>query len=111
MPGTETPGGFGCKACGYQTILVKAVCPVCGSAEMTGLEGARTGNVLEFVPVLFPPENLKTLGTYVSLLVALDNGCRTFGIFLGDPKDIDVGTRVVLSRLDQDSKALFFDRG
>ena len=78
---------------------------------MVELEGGNKGEVLEFVPVLFPPENLKGLRQYVSVLVKLDNGCRAFGIFLGDPEKIKVGASVVVSKADKDSNALFFDMG
>ena len=107
----QVPGCFGCNTCGYQSTLFKAICPACGAAEMVELERASRGKVLEFVPVFFPPENLKDLRQYVSVFVKLDNGCQTFGIFLGDPDKIKVGTPVVLSSFDKDSKALFFDMG
>jgi len=107
----QVPGCFGCNTCGYQSTMFKAVCPACGAAEMVELEGGNKGEVLEFVPVLFPPENLKGLRQYVSVLVKLDNGCRAFGIFLGDPEKIKVGASVVVSKVDKDSNALFFDMG
>lgn len=86
----QVPGCFGCNTCGYQSTMFKAVCPACGAAEMVELKGLRQ---------------------YASVLVKLDNGCRAFGIFLGDPGKIKVGASVVVSKVDKDSNALFFDMG
>ena len=70
---------------------------------------AAGGEILDFVPVLYPPENLRDLVRYVSVLVRLDNGCRVFGVFLGDPAQIQIGTPVVVSRMDEEKKVPFFD--
>ncbi|MBI2528953.1 MAG: hypothetical protein HYY95_10085 [Candidatus Rokubacteria bacterium] len=72
-------------------------------------EAATGGHVVDFVPVLYPPENLKGLGRYVSVLVRLDNGCQVFGVFRGDPERIRVGTPVVVSQGDAAEKVPFFD--
>ena len=69
--------------------------------------GAVAGEVMDFVPVLYPPENLKDLGQYVSLFVKLDDGGRMFGVFEGDPAAVGIGTRVV-GRTDEERKVPFF---
>ena len=71
-------------------------------------EGVRNGEVLDFVPIAYPPENLKQLGEYVSVLVKLDNGCRIFGIVLEDQNSIKIGTPVAISSFNQETKELFF---
>ena len=67
------------------------------------------GHVVDFVPVLFPPENLKGLGRYVSVLVKLDTGCQAFGVFRGDPERLRVGTRMVVAHVDAEPDVPFFD--
>jgi uncharacterized OB-fold protein len=71
-------------------------------------EGGDKGNIIDFVPVLYPPENLMDLGQYVCALVRLDNGCRMFGIMLEKPENIKEGSRVVLSDFRKDDGGLFF---
>ena len=65
--------------------------------------------MVDFVPVLFPPENLKGLGRYVSVLVKLDTGCQAFGVFRGDPERLRVGTRMVVAHVDAEPDVPFFD--
>ncbi|OGK78324.1 MAG: hypothetical protein A2X52_22105 [Candidatus Rokubacteria bacterium GWC2_70_16] len=72
-------------------------------------EPAAGGHVVDFVPVLFPPENLKGLGRYVSVLVKLDTGCQAFGVFRGDPERLRVGTRMVVAHVDAEPDVPFFD--
>ena len=75
---------------------------------MVPLEPAITGELLDFVPVFHPPENLKLLGPYVSVLVRLENGCRTFGIFLGSPAALRIGDALVASSQQDDTPRPFF---
>ncbi len=106
---TDLPKGYGCNLCGYRSSTFKAVCPQCGNKEIVVLEGAKGGKVIEFVPVYFPPENLKNIGQYVSVLVQLDNGVKMFGIILDDPQKIRVGTPVVVSSFNKETKELYFN--
>ena len=71
-------------------------------------EGVRNGEVVDFVPIAYPPENLKQLGEYVSVLVKLDNGCQIFGIVLEGQNSIKIGTPVAISSFNQETKELFF---
>ena len=105
---SDLPQGYGCNLCGYRSSTFKAVCPQCGSKAIVVLEGAKGGKVVEFVPVFSPPENLKNIGQYVSVLVQLDNGCQMFGIVLDDPKKIQAGTPVVVSSFNKETKELYF---
>jgi len=102
------PRCFSCNHCGYHSSTFKAVCPKCGSAEVAVQEGVNRGKVIDFVPVSYPPENLKHLGQYVSVLVKLDNGCQIFGIVLEDPNQVKIGTPVLISRFNDQTKELFF---
>jgi uncharacterized OB-fold protein len=104
----KLPQCFGCNNCGYRSSSYKAICPACGGTEMEVLEAAGRGKIEDFVSVLYPPENLKDLGQYVSVLVKLDNGCRIFGIILEDSDNIAIGTSVVVSSFNVGNKELFF---
>jgi len=104
----QLPRCYSCNSCGYRSSAYKAVCPICRSTDMVALEGAKGGIVVDFVQVSIPPENLKDLGEYVSVLVKLDNGCQIFGIILEDPKNIKIGTSVVVSSFNNDTKEVFF---
>ena len=75
---------------------------------MVSTERGDGGEILDFVPVFYPPENLENLGKYVCLLVKLDNGCRMFGITLEKPENIKAGSRVMVSEYNKDDKGLFF---
>lgn len=100
---------FRCRTCAYTSAVVKAVCPTCGNTGTMAPESAIGGHVVDFVPVLYPPENLKGLGRYVSVLVRLDTGCQAFGVFRGDPERLQVGTPMVVSHVDAEPKVPFFD--
>jgi uncharacterized OB-fold protein len=101
--------GYRCGGCGYRSTVLKALCPQCGAAGPMTTDRAAAGRILDFVPVLFPPENLKDLGRYVSVLVELDNGCRAFGVFRGDPTALAVGAPVTVGSVDAERGIPFFD--
>ncbi len=77
---------------------------------MVKQSGTERGEVVDFVPVAYPPENLKHLGAYVSVLVKLDNGCRIFGIVMEKPDLVKIGTAVAVSSFNPQTKELFFRR-
>ena len=104
----ELPQYFSCNRCGFTSAAFKALCPKCGSEEMVLKEGATAGKVIDFVPIAYPPENLKQLGEYVSVLVKLDNGCQFFGIVLENRDRIGIGTPVTISGFNRETKELFF---
>lgn len=104
----QLPPCFSCNHCGYRSGTFKAVCPNCGTGGMTVHEGATQGEIADFVPVAYPPENLKHLGEYVSVLVKLDNGCQIFGIVLDQPNHVKIGTPVAISSFNPQTKELFF---
>ena len=108
-PEQPFPCSFRCRSCDYTSAVAKAVCPRCGSGGGMSPEPLTGGHVVDFVPVLFPPENLKGLGRYVSVLVKLDTGCQAFGVFRGDPERIRVGTRMVVAHVDAEPRVPFFD--
>ena len=70
--------------------------------------GKEKGEVVDFVPVAYPPENLKHLGAYVSVLVKFENGCQLFGIVLENPNNVKIGTPVVVSSFNPQTKELCF---
>ena len=108
-PEQPFPSSFRCRSCDYTSAVAKAVCPRCGSGAGMSPERVAGGHVVDFVPVLFPPENLKGLGRYVSVLVKLDTGCQAFGVFRGDPERLRVGTRMVVAHVDAEPDVPFFD--
>ena len=109
---TETrpalPACCQCERCGYRAAGRKPICPRCGHVAITSLETTPDGKILDFVPVIYPPENLKELGKYVSVLVKLENGCNVFGMMLEEPGLVEVGHSVTISKFDERSQALFF---
>ena len=106
--GKVLPPCFTCNHCGYRSGTLKAVCPECGSEGMAVQEGGKRGEVVDFVPVAYPPENLKHLGSYVSVLVKLNSGCQIFGIVLENPDLVKIGTPVAVSNFNPQTKELFF---
>ncbi len=75
---------------------------------MIAHESAEGGRILDFVPIAYPPENLKHLGSYVSVLVKLDDGCRLFGIVLENPDHVKIGTPVMVSSFNPQTKEVLF---
>jgi uncharacterized OB-fold protein len=113
MPGTENthfPSYMSCNACQWSGSSFKASCPVCGSFDLQQKESLGHGKIVDLVPVLYPPDNLKDLGQYVSVLVEFDEGFRMFGITLMKPEELSIGDSVVISSFDEDSKRLFVDK-
>jgi len=104
----QQPPCFRCHQCGYRSGIVKAICPQCGREGMVSEEGVKRGEVIDFVPVIYPPDNLKHLGSYVSVLVKLSNGCQIFGLVVENPELIGAGTPVAISRYNDQSKELIF---
>jgi uncharacterized OB-fold protein len=104
----QLPECFSCNKCGYRSGALKAVCPECGSEGMVMQGGIEKGEVVDFVPVAYPPENLKHLGEYVSVLVKLDNGCQLFGIVLENPDQVKIGIPVSIANFNPQTKELFF---
>ena len=104
----QLPRWFNCGYCGFRSGAVRAVCPKCGREGLVLKEGVQNGAVVDFVPIAYPPDNLKHLGEYVSVLVKLDSGCQIFGIVLENQKSIKIGTPVAISSFNQETKELFF---
>ena len=105
---TQLPRCFGCSQCGLQLSSFGATCPRCGNMGLVEYDAPKTGRIVDFVPIFFPPQNLADLGQYVSVLVKLDNACQLFGIMLEDQENIEIGSSVVISSYDRESKKLFF---
>lgn len=99
---------FRCESCGHLSVAPKLFCPHCGRPGTMVDEKAEKGVIVDFVPVGYPPDNLKQLGSYVSVLVKLDNGCSLFGIVLEEPNRVEVGKVVIPSELNSQTKAFFF---
>lgn len=105
----QLPSCCRCEKCGFTTVGSNPLCPRCGHGRMTRIETTPEGKILDFVPVIYPPENLKELGNYTSVLVKLENGCNVFGIMLEDSGRLEAGQGVIVSKYDPDRRELFFE--
>jgi uncharacterized OB-fold protein len=104
------PSGYRCNGCKWCGSSFRAACPNCGGTDLVEEKSLGAGKVLDFVPVLYPPDNLKELGQYVSLLVQFNEGFKMFGIYLGKSADFYIGCPVVVSSFDETTKRLIFER-
>ncbi len=100
------PKYISCSNCGWRGSTFRATCPKCGDSDLVEAECLGVGKIIDFVPVLYPPENLKDLGQYVSVLVEFDEGFRMFGISLADPGDLCIGKSVVVNSFDKETMRL-----
>jgi uncharacterized OB-fold protein len=96
-----------CKKCGWSSAAFRASCPSCGSADLTQAQSSGAGQIVDFVPLFYPPENLKDLGQYVSVLVRFKEGFEMFAITLEKPEDLAIGAPVAVSNYDRESMRLF----
>jgi uncharacterized OB-fold protein len=106
----KLPYGFRCNSCKWCGSGFRVICPGCGGTNLVKVEISRVGKVVDFVPVLYPPDNLRDLGQYVSVLVQFNEGFKKFGISLGKPEDLFIGCSVVVSAFDEETKRLFVER-
>jgi uncharacterized OB-fold protein len=106
----KMPHGFRCTDCNWCGSSLRVICPGCGGTDLAKKESSGEGKAIDFVPVLYPPDNLKDLGQYVSVLVEFKEGFKKFGISLGKPEDFFIGCSVVVSAFDEETKRLFVDR-
>jgi len=104
------PACYGCEKCGYRTARYKPLCRRCGHSRIIGITPSSAGSILDFIPTYYPPENLKNLGPYISVLVKLDNDCNMFGIMLEDAKMVEAGQNVVVDKFDRKNGLLVFKR-
>jgi uncharacterized OB-fold protein len=103
------PRCFRCDDCNWHGASFRAICPVCNSVKIVEASIADKGEIVDFVPVRFPPDSLKDVGPYVSALVKLDNGCKIFGIISGSSEDLSIGTQVSIRNFDPESRRLYFE--
>jgi uncharacterized OB-fold protein len=99
---------FRCDQCRHVSGSPKLFCPQCGHPGTMVEEKVQKGVILDFVLVAYPPENLKHVGSYVSVLVKLDNGCSLFGIVSEEPNRVEVGKVVIPSQFNFQTKEFFF---
>lgn len=107
----DLPRYFSCHDCGWHGSTFRVSCPSCGVSHLLALESSGTGKIVDFVPVFYPPENLKDLGQYVSVLVEFDEGFQMFGIGLNKLEDLAIGRSVVVSSFDKDTMRLLIKLG
>ena len=107
-PKVELPFCYSCSACEWHGSSFRATCPACGNNKIIRKATGGTGKIVDFVPVLFPPENLKNLGEYASVLVQFDENFQMFGIISEAHDQIAIGDRVKVSKYNGTTKELFF---
>jgi len=109
MDKIEMPHCFSCKSCDWRGSSYRASCPDCGAAEIEKIHTGGSGIIADFVPVSFPPQNLQSLGKYVSVLVKFDENFQMFGIISDKTDEIAAGKRVRVAKYNQDTRELFFE--
>jgi len=96
-----------CNKCSWSSSFFKASCPACGGSDLSQARSSGTGNIVDFVPVFYPPENLKDLGQYTSVLVRFREGFKMFAIFLTNAEELAIGDSVAVSSFDEEKMRLF----
>ncbi len=105
----DLPKYISCNACGWRGSTLRVSCPNCGVTDLVEMETAGIGTIVDFVPVYYPPQNLKHLRQYVSVLVRFNEGFQMLGISLADPEDLSIGCSVMASGFDKETMRLFVD--
>jgi uncharacterized OB-fold protein len=105
----ELPYCYSCSACDWHGSSFRATCPACRGTRIAKRTTAGGGSIVDIVPVLFPPENLKKLGQYASVLVKFDENFQMFGIIPEKFDRVAIGDRVRVSKYDETTKELFFN--
>ena len=107
---SDLPKYMSCKRCAWHGSAFRASCPECGETDLVQAESSGMGKIVDFVPMFFPPENLKDLGQYVSVLVQFNEGFEMFAITFAKPEDLAIGAPVVVSGFDKETMRLFVDK-
>ena len=105
----QMPSGYKCQDCGWCGSSFRVSCPECGADGMLEVKASSTGTVVDYVTVFYPPENLKDLGQYTSVLVEFDEGFKKFGISLEAPEDFSIGCQVAVSDYDAATNRLMLE--
>jgi uncharacterized OB-fold protein len=105
----QLPKYMSCTKCDWRGSTYRAGCPNCGAAGLIELETSGVGTIVDFVPVYYPPQSLKHLRQYVSVLVRFNEGFQMLGISLANPEDLCIGCSVVASNYDKETNRLFID--
>jgi hypothetical protein len=86
--------GTQCKRCGAKYLPPRAHCK-CGSDEVEWFEASKTGRLLSYTLVTFPPESMARYAPYIVAVAELDDGSRLLAHITGvTPKTLKVGMRV-----------------
>ncbi|MGO8880226.1 MAG: Zn-ribbon domain-containing OB-fold protein [Desulfomonilaceae bacterium] len=107
----DLPKYLRCNDCGWSGSTFRMGCPNCWASHLVELESSGIGKIVDLVPVFYPPENLKDLGPYVSVLVEFDEGFQMLGISLVKPEDLSIGSSVVVSSFDKGTMRLLIKLG
>jgi uncharacterized OB-fold protein len=82
MNEAEGVQGFLCSKCGWSDFEAKT-CPQCHSA-MNKASFSRSGKIVSFTVIRYPPTGFEEEAPYVVGIVALENGPRVIGRIKGD---------------------------
>ena len=91
--------GTRCKKCAAKYMPPRAHCK-CGSHEMEWFEAPKTGKIVTYTLVTFPPESMTKYAPYIVAVAELDDGSRLLAHITGvTPKTLKVGMRVQVVNL------------
>jgi hypothetical protein len=83
-----------CKQCSTKYLPPRAHCK-CGSHQMEWFEASKTGKLLAYTLVTFPPESMTRHAPYIVAVAELDDGSRLLAHITGvTPKTLKIGMRV-----------------
>jgi hypothetical protein len=86
--------GTTCKRCGVRYLPPRSHCR-CGSDELEWFEAPKTGRLLSYTLVTFPPESMTRHAPYIVAVAELDDSSRLLAHITGvTPKTLKVGMRV-----------------
>lgn len=86
--------GGRCESCSHVFYPYRTYCPLCGG-NVREERLPRTGRIIAYTVIRFPPRDFSLQQPYVVALVELDNGAKTLAQLTDvDPEKVSIGLRV-----------------
>ncbi len=96
--------GTQCQDCGSTFLPPRSICKDCKSPRTKFIEiTAEKGTLLTYTIIHVAPPSLQHMAPYVVGIVELETGQRLTAIILGDPAELKIGKKVLLS-FDSETK-------
>ena len=90
--------GTQCQDCGATFLPPRPICKDCKSPRTKLIEiTADKGVLLTYTTIYVAPPALQEMAPYVVGIVELKTGQRVTSIILGDPEELEIGKKVLLS--------------